>query len=1032
MMPAETKARNWAVESDNAVKALVDIQSMIDIMSERLVALRDLRLQEFIKDEIRLLEGKLIKHFWRQLTTKCKVPKKHWTVDFQTYPSLSQWLTVVGINKDVNEILMRNIKSVETLLELGEHEVSTILLESGGNSEDKRKLWTALCQLKEFKDNQDNTEGVYWDSWCKESAEGFQNGLKNSIQDEASNNSQPKAVDHNENFRRIDQNCANTSTDEQRHANDSRPQRKHEILVHTASGRTTAPSWADADGQIQSPPSPSRSSRSSLSSCGPPSPPYGAKLHGFPQNAYDGGTRTPPANMFTPSYMRHYAQDHQNVSKTRSGQSSLTNTPPPVRATKSSESSIPPQNKAAANLLLPFGTMRTARSYEWQVGNHITNVGDESLTNSNVSLTSINTLPPPSSSGTSGSKLFSSGKKRRKHPGNIVIGNNEPPDFISLVTANRRSSQTHISPESGLSTCQSGSPMSPRTPMTPATPFNNEMWMQQRDFSPVVPQTPKTPGKLKGGFRAIKDKIKDKFGMRSHKLRRNKSEERVADEPAVFPTHHKIRSDTFPTINASSIIQSSHATLSTNDSRHNSTHSSSSSIASNQLMRMHKESASFDAGAGLSSGMTTPGEASMLSGRDLNFGFDSYFKSSSTNFTGTDNTLVAEETEPILDESTAQHAQDSTHEEDADSIADLEEESEDMRARVNLMRQTSTTSTMHDEWDIPWDELVLGDCIGKGRVGAVYRGKWHAEVAVRVIYISHVDDTKLRAFKHEVMLYKKTRHDNIELFMGSCMNPPRLAIITGICKGYSLYQLIRSAKDQQVPLNRAKFIAQHIAQGMGYLHSRGIIHKDLKTKNIFVDGNRIVVTDFGLMGLHAISTKSIRIKPLTLQVPDGWLCYMAPEIIRALSVPYNDMDVVSSLPYTKESDVYAFGTVWYELLTGCWPFKDYPAESITWQVGNGKKQSLAHLQGPKELKDILMTCWAYEPSQRPDFSDNGIMGQILRLPQAKMIRRGHSEPSMTLDDLPYRYYERFKPLLSPISASPSNMSGSSIDDIIII
>ena len=41
-------------------------------------------------------------------------------------------------------------------------------------------------------------------------------------------------------------------------------------------------------------------------------------------------------------------------------------------------------------------------------------------------------------------------------------------------------------------------------------------------------------------------------------------------------------------------------------------------------------------------------------------------------------------------------------------------------------------------------------------------------------------------------------------------------------------------------------------QGMGYLHSKGIIHKDLKSKNIFVDGKRVVITDFGLVGLHAV------------------------------------------------------------------------------------------------------------------------------------------------------------------------------------
>lgn len=57
---------------------------------------------------------------------------------------------------------------------------------------------------------------------------------------------------------------------------------------------------------------------------------------------------------------------------------------------------------------------------------------------------------------------------------------------------------------------------------------------------------------------------------------------------------------------------------------------------------------------------------------------------------------------------------------------------------------------MSEEWDIPYSELQIGDKIGSGRVGTVFRGRWHGEVAIRVIDINHNDEDKLRAFKQEV------------------------------------------------------------------------------------------------------------------------------------------------------------------------------------------------------------------------------------------------------------------------------------------
>lgn len=95
-----------------------------------------------------------------------------------------------------------------------------------------------------------------------------------------------------------------------------------------------------------------------------------------------------------------------------------------------------------------------------------------------------------------------------------------------------------------------------------------------------------------------------------------------------------------------------------------------------------------------------------------------------------------------------------------------------------ISRKASQTSVYLQEWNVPFEQLELGELIGKGRWGKVHRGRWHGEVAVRLLEIDGNNQDHLKLFKKEVMNYRQTRHENVVLFMGACMNPPQLAIIT--------------------------------------------------------------------------------------------------------------------------------------------------------------------------------------------------------------------------------------------------------------
>lgn len=300
-------------------------------------------------------------------------------------------------------------------------------------------------------------------------------------------------------------------------------------------------------------------------------------------------------------------------------------------------------------------------------------------------------------------------------------------------------------------------------------------------------------------------------------------------------------------------------------------------------------------------------------------------------------------------------------------------------------RQNSVTAK---EWEIPYEELIIDEEIGNGKFGCdqVLKGYWHGDVAIKRLNMPNeiLNDEKnlervQEMFKEEVANFRNTRHDNLEIFMGACMNPSNLAIVTTYCKGETLYDQIHLHKTK-FSLNRIIHIAQQICLGMGYLHSRNIIHKDLKTKNIIFDNGQVVITDFGLFSLKKLCR--VTRKGPWLPIPKGWLSYLAPEIMRDLN-PHLGPEC-DYLNFKQSTDVYAFGTIWYELLTGDLPNRNPSPEITIWQVGRGLKQPLVNFHAPREIKNILLMCWSAE---RPTFPD---LRNLLESLPRKRVQRSSS------------------------------------------
>lgn len=253
--------------------------------------------------------------------------------------------------------------------------------------------------------------------------------------------------------------------------------------------------------------------------------------------------------------------------------------------------------------------------------------------------------------------------------------------------------------------------------------------------------------------------------------------------------------------------------------------------------------------------------------------------------------------------------------------------------------------------------------LGSGTYGTVYHGKWRgSDVAIKRIKASCFtgppsERERLMAdFWREACTLGQLHHPNVVAFYGIVPDGPggTLATVTEYMVNGSLKQVLHK-KDRTIDRRKRLFIAMDAAFGMEYLHSKNIVHFDLKCENLLVnmrDAHRPIckVGDFGLSKVkhHTLVSGGVR----------GTLPWMAPELLSG------NCSMVS-----EKIDVFSFGIVMWELLTGEEPYANMHCGAIIGGIVNNTLRPPIPSWCDPGWRSLMERCWSGTPADRPPFAE---------------------------------------------------------------
>ncbi|XP_045918226.1 mitogen-activated protein kinase kinase kinase 9 [Micropterus dolomieu] len=300
--------------------------------------------------------------------------------------------------------------------------------------------------------------------------------------------------------------------------------------------------------------------------------------------------------------------------------------------------------------------------------------------------------------------------------------------------------------------------------------------------------------------------------------------------------------------------------------------------------------------------------------------------------------------------------------------------------------------------EIDFSELTLEEIIGVGGFGKVYRAVWRgSEVAVKAARRDLDEDIEqtLESVRQEAKLFAMLNHPNIMALLGVCLLEPNLCLVMEYARGGPLN---RALAGKRIPPCTLVDWAVQIARGMHYLHSQAIvpiIHRDLKSSNILIleriemedlSNKTLKITDFGLAREWHRTTK---------MSAAGTYAWMAPEVIR-------------SSTFSKGSDIWSYGVLMWELLTGEVPFRGIDGLAVAYGVAMNKLALPIPSTCPEPFARLMEDCWSTDSHSRPQFTT--ILDQLTAIEESGFFEMPAESFHSLQDDWKLEIQEMFDQL----------------------
>ncbi|XP_014511947.2 serine/threonine-protein kinase STY46-like [Vigna radiata var. radiata] len=304
-----------------------------------------------------------------------------------------------------------------------------------------------------------------------------------------------------------------------------------------------------------------------------------------------------------------------------------------------------------------------------------------------------------------------------------------------------------------------------------------------------------------------------------------------------------------------------------------------------------------------------------------------------------------------------------------------------------------------EAWDVDTAKLDILYSVAKETYGTVYRGTYDGQdVAVKVLdwgedgVTPAVKIASLRSsFWQEVTVWQKLDHPNVTKFIGASLDTSNIplptsypnsipsktcCIVAEFLPGGTLKQYLSRNRQNKLPYEVVIKLALDLSRGLSYLHSKKIVHRDIKPDNILLDANKnLKIADFGVARIEAIDQSE-------MTGETGTYGYMAPE-------------VVNGKPYNRKCDVYSFGICLSEIYSCNMPFSKLSLATVSCALINKHLRPNIPRNCPSALANIIRKCWDPKPERRPEMHEVVTMLEAIDTSKgSRMIRKDKNPLSL--------------------------------------